>query len=124
MALMARSSAYPHTTLQREKDAFFLFSFRDTRCKAMRSAALSRWVPFQGALTEQARMADSLSLERKSKVLFTLFQHWNVLIRYRRGGVGMSALSSDERFSQENRSPAPLMHLIADVLSTSFSRPG
>ena len=33
----------------------------------------------------------------------------------------MSAQSTDKRVSQENRVPAPLMHLIADVLATSFS---
>jgi hypothetical protein len=33
----------------------------------------------------------------------------------------MSASLTHERVSQESRSPAPLMHLIADVLSTSFS---
>ena len=33
----------------------------------------------------------------------------------------MSAPPAEERVSQENRVPAPLMHLIADVLATSFS---
>jgi hypothetical protein len=33
----------------------------------------------------------------------------------------MPASPIDERVSKENRVPAPLMHLIADVLATSFS---
>ena len=33
----------------------------------------------------------------------------------------MPASPTNERDSHENRVPAPLMHLIADVLATSFS---
>jgi hypothetical protein len=33
----------------------------------------------------------------------------------------MPASPPNERVSQENRSPAPLLRLIADVLATSFS---
>ena len=33
----------------------------------------------------------------------------------------MSASPTDELVSPQNRSPAPLMHLIAEVLATSFA---
>jgi hypothetical protein len=65
-------------------------------------------------------MADSSSLERKSHNPLHIIPI-DGMYSLVPGGVGMSASSIDERASLQNRTPAPLLHLIAEVLAPSFS---
>jgi hypothetical protein len=114
--MMYSLNVLTHRSSLKGKTPLFSLFLSGTRVKGHASAAMARQTSLQGALREQASMAAFLSPERKSKGRASSA---SVFLLHTKGRAGMSSLKRQVR--PQNRSPAPLIHLIAEAFATSFA---